>query len=620
MAPLNDTQPYKVPGRPLASNPATQMVLDQYGRSRREVVDPKREMWEEFYESYRNSMSVPEDGLVTQLAIPLVYSNVEDFLARLAQTPRIEVWGRSPQDAPRANSHRVLMEYDWQLLNMTLKMIRIAKNAEVYGTCFLKTTHRKLIQSRLIRKTENIVVKLLDNVLGTSRRNNFIWDDLEIYNDPWVEVCEIDSIFPDPDGQTLDPSDPHQCRWLVHQTPITLAELKGARLDDEPLYIQSVVSKLEEMSKRANMKASTRSTHVTLRESALDLFDDRTSSTVDPYERQFTLLEYTSQDQIISVILEAPQLEPVRNEGNPLGFINFMEFTPIPDLHSLYGIAMPEVLGSLQFELQTLHGAAIDNILRRVHQMYTITRNSGINPNDIHYNPSGIVWVRRQGDIQPMPREPIDFSFARESQEIDRWAQKAMSTDTFSGLAVGGGGTATESNNLNANSASKAGLMLTVLSHQLLTPWGRQIMRTNELYMDSDRYGRIAGDDFGSQEQFEKVSPEDLVSGSGMDLGMLIDLAQPDPVNAAAKLQRGQAFIQALGQIGLPLEHPIFQAALLQMAQGMKLSSNPENLMFGDQAKEAIARQQAIAAAEAQPVAPGQPATTDAELLSGAVN
>ena len=250
---------YHVPGKIQASHDAVKMVLDQYEYSRNEVVDPKREQFEEFYAGYRSSMEVPEDDLITRLSIPLIYSNVEDFIARLSVAPKIEVWGRGgPQDLSRANSHRSLLEYDWQVLNMMLKIVRIAKSAEVYGTCFVKTTHRKDVQRRLIRQTQTEQRSLFGIPLGRSRQNTLDWKETTVWDDPWVEICEITSIYPDPDGRTFDPTDPHKCEWGIHETPITLEALKGARQDGDPLYTQSVVGELEELSKRANMKESAR--------------------------------------------------------------------------------------------------------------------------------------------------------------------------------------------------------------------------------------------------------------------------------------------------------------------------------------------------------------------------
>ena len=612
---------YAVPGRLLAKDEAIKLVLSRYELSRRELVDPKRPQWKEWYDAYRSAMEIPEDTMTSQLAIPLIYSSVEDFTARLAVTPRVEVWGRGPEDALRANHHRQFIMYDWQLLNAPMKLLRLVKTAEVYGTSYLITTHRTAVERRLIRnKRLETIFDFFGQQIGGRMRDNFLWKEVEVWNDAWWDVPDTDTIYPDPRGRTFDRTDACRCRWFVREIPITLGQIKAARFDGRPLYDKSAVAELEEVLKSGNIKQNPNTE--TLKQHANSLFNETQMAALDVHDRECTLLEYWSDDQVITVVLELPQaVRPLRNAGNPYGHMPIQEFTPIPDLHSIMGLSIPEVLYSMQIELQTLHAAQMDNALYRVHQMYTILKNKGINPHDLRFSPSGVVWVSQHDHIRPLARDAADFSVVRMEQQIDRWAQKAMSTDTFSGLSAGGG-TATEANILNEASGTKASLMLKILGWQCLGGAGKQLMRVNELNTSDNRFFRIAGDEFadrglGVEERFERVTPEELVSGSGMDLDCTIDLAHGEPMTAQAKLQRAERFLGTAAQIQLPPDHPIVQAVLIEYARGTGLSANPENLVLGLGAEQALQQARLAKAPQTgQPEAPAQDVSSPAEVIS----
>ncbi|MFQ5990817.1 MAG: hypothetical protein ACE5NA_00130 [Nitrospiraceae bacterium] len=604
---------YVVPGKELAADDAVSSVLHRYERSRRELVDQNRDKWKDLYDGYRTAMEVPEDSLTSSLGIPLIFTTVEDFLARVANTPVIETWGRGGErDSRRANHHRYLLEYDWQALKLQMKLLLMIKSAEIYGTGFMKVTHRKSVQRRLVRSSRRLGLSMFGLNVGLGTRSRFSWEDSVIWNDPWCEVLNIDEVFPDPDGKSLSFTGEKPCQWVVHETSATLDDLKAARLEGEPLYKN--LGELEELVKDSNTKQPFEGNAETVEEHARNTFDGMSNLPADQTKREVTLLEMWTWDRVVTVVREHPRLKPIRNAGNPFGHLPILEFTPIPSLHSIYGISPAEVLYSMQVELQTLHESRMDNLLYAVHQMYTVIRNSGVNPHDLRYSPNGVVWVRNHNSIAPLRRDPIDFSVYRESQEIDRWAQKAGSTDTFSGLAAGGG-TATEASVLAEASGSKAGLMIQVLGWQFLGDLARQLMRVNELFIDEERFIRLAGDAF-TGESFHKVDPHDLVSGSGMDMDATIDLARNEPLTAAQRLQRTERFLAVLAQLRLPLDHPLMSATFIDYARGTKLSPNPEALILGDSARQSLAAQAQAEQSQAIGATPGSGTETQGQAIA----
>jgi len=627
VADSNYADPNKLP----PEKKAAKLVFDSYDRSRRLLVDPKRDQWKEWYRAYRSVIDLgTDDNFVSQLVVPLIFTNVEDFLPRLAaQTPKIEVWPRSSEDSRRASVHRALLKYDWQILNMVYRIVEFVKSAEIYGTAWMKTSYRKTEEVRA-RRVPGVVLGPDGQPTGERKLQMKVGKTLT-YDDPWVDILEVDQVFPDPDGISVD-----ECQYIIHRARSSLHEVESARRDGKPLYDQEAVDKLKRHLVNGSNPVTLNSGTQTLREEAQERFNETRIESPDPYKREFHLLEYWERGKVIVVVeeLRGTEIPPLRNDWNEVGHLPFVQFTPIPDTNSIYGLSIPEILMSLQVELSLLHSVRLDNLLSTVHQMWTIIRGSGINARNLRFRPGGILPVRDHDDIRPLQSPSMDFTIYREANEVKDLAQRVGATDTFQGIGSPGA-TATEANILAEASGSRAALMFRILGHQTLTPLGRQLMRLNELYVDTDRnLSRILGDDFNEQQfdqttgavseappQFDKITPEELISKTGIDMDVTIDLATVEPGNAQVRLARAERVLPTLLQT-LPPNHPAVEAALVEFFRGSGISERPESLFNSPQAQQSIEEQRAAEQAENQggeeenTAPPGENAGSLAELLS----
>ena len=88
---------YDNPEKLLKPDEVSAVVLQNYYRSRDDLIEKMRDKWNEWYKAYRAYVEVDDDDVRSNLAIPLIYSHVEALLPRLvANRPRIEAWGRGP--------------------------------------------------------------------------------------------------------------------------------------------------------------------------------------------------------------------------------------------------------------------------------------------------------------------------------------------------------------------------------------------------------------------------------------------------------------------------------------------------------------------------------------------
>lgn len=563
------TDTYDNPTEARAPDVVSQLVINQYLRSKNELIDMHRDRWDEWYKAFRSHIDFDESAIRSNLVIPLIASHVEAYAPRLVGTdPIVEVWPQGPEDVEKARQHRIKILYDWQHADIPMKLIHFAKQSLIYGTAVMKVYHRRETAVRVVK--EMALMDRFMSTLGipTGRRASYV--DVEklvtIYDDPDVDVLELDEFYPDPDGKCLK-----SCEWVIHRFKKSLWEIERAEnKDGEPLYDPEVVKQLKEEAEYGNQESPTEDSESLRSEREETFGSGSTPFTVDPQKRRFTLIEKWSDERVEVVVLERPDLPPIRNERNRYGMKPFVIYTPIPDPNSFYGIAASELLYSIQKELTTMHNARMDHLLQSVHMMMTIRHGSGINPRNIRIRPAGHIMLEDHEDIKFLQPPPLEFATYREDDNLRMWAQQVSgATDPFMGMNAAGGGTATEATILSQSSGSRASLMFKILGKQALNRLGRLLIAINRTEMTFERQLPIISADIANigVMGWETVNPADLSGGSNLDLDVKIDVSEAQP---ETKMFRRKELIEAIQAVGglygqQNMNHPAMETLITEL-------------------------------------------------------
>lgn len=561
----------------LPDEPAARIAFDSYWRSKRDFVDPMRDKWNEWRDLYRCYVEIEDDDLVSKVFVPMIFSHVESFIPRLvANRPRIEVWGRGPEDEKRASLGRALLFYWWDLLRMSMFLVGFTKTAEVEGLAWAKVIYSREVAEKRVRTLVTQQRRLFNIPIPGSGNSEFEIQEQEVveWDDPRILHPNNDEIFPDPDGR-----DEMDCAYICHRIPgQSLQDLRVAQHPDGgPLYRKDVLDELEEMAKGANRDSESQDGD-SLRKRSTELFGPGHVPSPDPHKRQWTLIEYWTDDKVVTVIEEASSLDSIRNEIHGLYRKPFRRFTPIPVANELNGISIPQVLAHLNMETNTIHGARVDNLIQTAHRLISIMRNANVNPRALRARPGGFVWVDSHDDFMYRDAPTNQIAMYREEEQTRMHAQLATSaTDPFMGMASKfGGGTATEAAAMQAASGSRVGLMFQILSEQFLKELGRDLLRMAETHISEPRRLRIAGDDF-EEAEFIDLNPKDLHSGSGMDLDLVMDVAATEPGTRQFKLNQAINALSTLSNF-FPADHPVMERFTAQLMRGLGIE-NPEKLV-----------------------------------------
>ena len=565
------------PDKILPADKATKVVLDNFNTGRDRLVRRMRDKWDEWYKSYRSVIEIDDDDIRSNFTVPLIFSHIEAYLPRLvANRPRVEVWGRGPEDARRAALHRANIFYDWDVVDVPSFIVNFVKSAMIYGTAWAKVYHRSESREALVR--ERVTVPQFNSFgyqVGETQEMQENVREFQVWDNAWVDLLEVDHVYPDPNGKDVD-----SCRWIIHRRKVSIDSIEAARnANGEPLYDPAVVAKLKKRSAAGNKEFQTGDdSTLSLQQLRISTFREGDDVTIpDVHARNVHLIEQWTDSKVTTVVEEFPDLKPLRNEYHVFRMKPFLHFTPIPDPNSIYGISVAEVLYSMFLEQSTLHSARMDHALQSAHNMMSIIRGSGINPRNLRWRPGGYFWANSHDDIQFHQPPPLQFSLYRESDFLNQQAQRASgASDPFSGIKSSGESTATEAQILAQSSGSRAGLMFMLLG-QTLTQMGKLFIRINENMISKERMIRLQPGDPSVIQESMMITPEELAYRGGQELDIKIDIAATEPEGRQFRLQRGINALQVLGSIIQDPNHPVMQSVITQVLEGLGVDS-PEML------------------------------------------
>lgn len=520
------------------------LVLDNFkaAKDKRKSREPQWIRWNELYRSHVQRTEWPFE---TNLFIPLTWSTVESFLPRLvSERPRLQVESRNDEDIDTARVHRELINFQWDSLAMGVKLIEFVKASLVYGTSFLKVGWEKRTANRPVPR---VTIDQFEREIRTN-----IPQETVVYDDPVIDVVDINDIYVDPQGICLDTA-----RYVIHRIKKDLATIEAEA--KEKGYIPESVAKLKKIvktridSELENVKRQRDTTFSGSSEQYPDL---------DHY-KQFDILEYWEDDRM-AIVVHDPEVilyqgsNPYWHRRKP--FIRLVD-NMLP--WEFYGVGEPELLESLNIELNETHNIRLEQAKRNIFNMWVARRGSGINAKNVKWKPDSILWAQDiDRDIKQLLQRDLPISGYREEEVLRRHAEEASgASENFKGLDQGGAETATQASILAQASASRAGLKFQQLVEMALRPLGEMLIALNEQFITEERSITIVGPEATLRQ---KIDPADLVRG-GATLDVRIDVGATDPVSRELRLQRTMNLLSAVGNVLGDPNHPAVQALIKRL-------------------------------------------------------
>jgi hypothetical protein len=502
----------------------------------------KETLFREIYRRYRSYLEVTQQTTRSSLFIPESFTLVETVAPRMtARKPSFKAIPRSSSAISKADAVGKLLDYRYDVMGLQETIKEYVKQGLIYGTSIIK--------------------------MG--------WD--AEYARPCAYAIDLADIFPDPDT----------CRWnegyIIHRYYKEVDDLKKSKIK---------YTNLDQLE----LKSKTGARDDQMRQ-------DRQAIQGVPFEQNkegCEILEWWGyEDGEIYVKAVANRSVLIRNEKNPnpldeLPFVPFFDqFVPFDK----WGIGEIEPIMDLQDEENTTRNQRIDEKNLSIHNMWIVSKTSGIDYKTLISKPGGIILANDINGIKGLEKQNITQNSIEEINLTKKDIQNATGVNDYV-KGAGDANSATESA-INTQEANQRFADKVNNLEIALKKIGRWIVALDAEFLTSALKIQIMGK-YGIEEEVIKLSDikdefdVDIESGSSLpanpdlrrqQLRELLQVIYPILTNPAGIPDGLREYLRTLIQsydlknadeILQGAQHPLVNQAMANLNEGELQGVNPQ--------------------------------------------
>jgi hypothetical protein len=368
------------------------------------------------------------------------------------------------------------------------------------------------------------------------------------YDDPEVICIDLFDFYTDPNSPSLE-----SARYCGHREYMTRKEIEE-RIANAGWDVNWKKLTPESMDNQSGQEIRLNIGHIA-------------SATSDGYDRQegvkdsdrgslYTVHHYWEESRHV-VILNGMQC--VLDEPNLFwhGMKPYLRccYTYLPN--EFYGVGIPESVGVLQEELNTLRDQANQYRKKKIKVPTKVKRSSGLKQKDFDFREKDILYVNEQDDVEQMHIDDLPASVWQMEETIKADMRDATGCyDIIMGLTTSGE-TATTTMTRDNNAGIRFKNIVANLARDMMVPIAEMMYKLDQQFLTEDRVIRVIKDDPNNVFEEVTVSPMDL----GGDADIMFVGSSTEPM--ASKELRKQQLIEAYNvAIGNPLYQQSPQAII----------------------------------------------------------
>lgn len=381
-------------GEALADAAALKLVVgdvilaEQYINSKRQP-----QAWENADNLYRAVVKTQPwpgtDVNRANLSMPVILEAVEKLLPTVylaffsdRQPFLIEPLGRTTPEVARADA-KLLM---WAVKESGFKeeIRKCLKSWLLYGFCVAKWGWKTVTKTRNKYKRE-----------GDS--GSPIVKDPEKYDiaHPTLENVELRKVLFDP---SLREHDGRKGRWVCSQMFTTGYGLDDLRDNPDYKNIPTREKLAEILSRREEPAVDSLQESKQLTHRDLQAQPERQDASVDPLAQPLELLEYVTEDRVITVL---QRMIPIRNQVNEFDKINYLSCAFIDVPGSMYGFGVAKLLSGEQRLQVGVVNQFLDVLALQLNPSYQLRKGLGPGTQQIKTSPGKV--INESGEMIPLP-------------------------------------------------------------------------------------------------------------------------------------------------------------------------------------------------------------------------
>ncbi len=459
--------------------------------------------WIEYHRLYRSVLpDETEYEHMSRLFIPYTFSSIETVIPRMVEAifsaePIVAVKPYDAQDVDKAKVLEQLLNYQLNRMDFFRTFINLAKTCLIYGTCIAKVDWRKEFKTKSkVEVTTDEMGFPLYNDDGSPQykkiKNKYLF-----YDDPYIYPVDLFKFFVDPKALTLKDAE-----YVVLVTETTMDRLK----DMQSQGIYKNISQVEDVKGSINFDTGKE------RFSTLDkqspYIDSSSYGGSNFKSNRVTLYEYWEQDRVITV---AEEKVVIRDEENPYWHCRmpFVEGRICPVENEFYGVGIPEMVESLQNELNDVRNARMDNVTLSLQKMFIATRESDILkqfPDGVIPSEPGLIILSNEPDgITPLVVPDVTQSSYMDAEKIKSDIETTLGIYDYSrGAPAKSRETATGILSLQEAANLRFKLMIMELA-KMIANASDLMVDLNEQYINEEKVFRLTNQEWQKIDDIEEV-------------------------------------------------------------------------------------------------------------------
>ncbi|MCF8012425.1 MAG: hypothetical protein K9L56_14225 [Clostridiales bacterium] len=442
----------------MAINKDREKVMDRFNHSEN-FVAPMFERFKKYYSLYR-SYRENDDSTFSNLFIPQTFSTIEQIIPRIVaaiigSNPPFSVSPRKPKDVESAKAMELLINWQLQQINFQDSLVRIFKDAFIYGTGFAKAQWQEDIE--LVNGIEEYQ-----------------------YLGPTFDYISPFTFFPDPHCESIE-----DALYVIENYFTTKKELK--RWEEQEIVGPTVGGK-----SISNLDNDFSGPEKQEKFKRLRRIGMAGSPGHDDTRDWVEIHEYWEDDKCIIVANENTVIKnmenPFENKVKP-----YFEFRDYRVGDEFYGIGEVEIIEDLQEEINTQRNQRIDVRNLSINPILQAAPGSMIDEDDLNFAP-GEIWHVDPGSVQPFALPDTGTAAVEEEMLSKQDIKETTSvTDIVKGSATNNTpDTATGINTLDTNASTRFNMKVRNFDEALKSAL-EHMSRMNQQYMIEEFVVRLTG-------------------------------------------------------------------------------------------------------------------------------
>lgn len=348
----------------------------------------------------------------SSLGVKLVWQQVESLLpaemTALFQTTDgifFDTFPRPGTDPSQAVATRELLSAQLDDANIWKTMEQVLRSKNLYGTGIMKLGWKRQERKRAI--WADMLVPLLGEKLGMK----FFLGEKRVFkqvpkpeqiNRPDITYVSLRDFY-------IDPSHKHPevngAQFAMQRAFSTMDELYWMGQNDPSYSIPSQADMILLVKQGATPASAAADTSKQRSAMEADIRERYPlNSTADPAKAKFEVIEYWTDDRLVTVL---NRRRVIRNIANPYGFIPFLSVNYTDVVDQFYGKGIARIIGDEQRLMQGIVNSHVDEVALKIHSALVVQSGSVLNKGQLRTRPGQVIEATNVESVKELERTPV---------------------------------------------------------------------------------------------------------------------------------------------------------------------------------------------------------------------